>query len=108
MKVKEDDAESTSSKSSIRSGRGKRPASSLSADGDVENPLQVLIKAAKLMNPSQFDVGKEIACNRPLPGSSKRVYGKAAVKNLPKRQPHELDSFGLVPLPAKVCFACNK
>ncbi|KAH9502835.1 PHD finger protein 12 [Bulinus truncatus] len=39
-------------------------------------------------------------------GSSKRIYGKM-VKNLPKKLAHELDN-GLVPLPAKVCFSCNK
>ena len=66
--MKEEDSESTSSKSSIRSARGKRSAVSIESDGEPEHPLRTLVKAAKLMNPIQFDVGKEIACNKPLPG----------------------------------------
>ncbi|XP_059143694.1 PHD finger protein 12-like [Physella acuta] len=103
---KDEDTESTSSKSSNRSNRTKRTAVHIEADGDGDNPLKTLVKAARLMNPMQFDVGKEISCNKPLPGSSKRMYGKAA-KNVPKKQAHELDN-GLVPLPAKMCFSCNK
>ncbi|CAG5117060.1 unnamed protein product, partial [Candidula unifasciata] len=117
QETKDDDAESTSSKSSNRSIRGKRLAPSTDSegkrgstngetDGDQEHPLKTLAKAARLMNPMQFDLGKEISCNKPLPGSSKRVYGKP-VRHLPKKQAHELDN-GLVPLPAKTCFTCSK
>ncbi|KAI8782938.1 PHD finger protein 12 isoform X1 [Biomphalaria glabrata] len=106
LESKEDDTESTSSKSSNRSNRTKRPAAHMEADGELDHPLKTLVKAARLMNPMQFDVGKEISCNKPLPGSSKRVYGKVT-KNVPKKLAHELDN-GLVPLPAKVCFSCNK
>ncbi|BFZ04666.1 hypothetical protein BsWGS_07705 [Bradybaena similaris] len=117
QEAKDDDAESTSSKSSNRSIRGKRLAASIESDGkrgsangdtdgDPEHPLKTLAKAARLMNPVQFDLGKEISCNKPLPGSSKRVYGKP-VRHLPKKQAHELDNC-LVPLPAKTCFTCSK
>jgi len=106
LEVKDDDAESTSSKSSVKSGRGKKLATPMEPERETEHPLRTLAKAARFMNPSQFDVGKEISCHKDLPGSSKRLYGKAA-KNLPKKQAHELDN-GLVPLPAKVCFSCNK
>ena len=68
-KGKDDDTESTSSKSSIKSGRGKRPAVNVESDGEPEHPLRTLVKAARFMNPIQFDVGKEISCNKPLPGN---------------------------------------
>nr|KAG5713321.1 hypothetical protein BaRGS_007848 [Batillaria attramentaria] len=72
----------------------------------ADNPFYMLVKAARLMNPSQFELSKDIACTMPLPGSSKRVYGRN-FRSVPKKQAHELDG-GLVPLPAKVCFVCNK
>lgn len=70
-----------------------------------DNPFYMLVKAARIMNPSQFELSKDIACTTPLPGSSKRVYGRN--HRMPKKQAHELDG-GLVPLPAKVCFVCTK
>ncbi|KAK7087616.1 PHD finger protein 12-like [Littorina saxatilis] len=74
-------------------------------DVDGSGPFHMLIKAARLMNPVQFDLSKDIACTTPLPGSSKRVYGRNY--RAPKKQAHELDG-GIVPLPAKVCFTCSK
>ena len=84
---KDDDAESTSSS---RSNRMKRPAPqenvaesepSTSAAGLVtkdnkeddkgkegDNPFHLLVKAARLMNPVQFELSKDIACSTPLPG----------------------------------------
>ncbi|GFO43226.1 PHD finger protein 12 [Plakobranchus ocellatus] len=106
IQVKDDDSESTSSRSSSKSYRGKRQVHTTGTETESEHPLKTLAKAARYMNPMQFDVGKEISCNVPLPGSSKRMYGKA-VRNQPKKQAHELDN-GLVPLPAKTCFSCNK
>ncbi|RUS80687.1 hypothetical protein EGW08_011553 [Elysia chlorotica] len=103
---RDDDCESTSSKSSGKSSRGKRQVHTTGTETESEHPLRTLVKAARYMNPMQFDVGKEISCNVPLPGSSKRMYGKAH-RNQPKKQAHELDN-GLVPLPAKTCFSCNK
>lgn len=70
------------------------------------HPLLVLAKAARYSNPTQFELPKEITCTEPLPGTSKRKWSKDS-RNPPKKLPHELDN-GLVPLPAKLCFACNK
>lgn len=68
--AKEEDAESTSSKSSNRSLKSKRSAASVELDTETEHPLKTLAKAARLMNPAQFDVGKEISCSKPLPGKN--------------------------------------
>ena len=35
-------------------------------EGDT--PFHLLIKAARLMNPVQFELSKDIACSTPLPG----------------------------------------
>jgi hypothetical protein len=32
------------------------------------NPFYLLVKAAKLMNPVQFELSKDIACTTPFPG----------------------------------------
>lgn len=129
---KDDDTESTSSNRSARLKRSAPPETATTTTDSVEpststaepmevestskekeekqeggdNPFYMLIKAARLMNPSQFELSKDIACNTPLPGSSKRVYGRN-YRSVPKKQAHELDG-GLVPLPAKVCFVCTK
>lgn len=103
---KDDDASSTKSGSS-NNGRNSKyippiPILPLTSS----NPLQQLAEAAKLLNPIQFDLPKDIACTTPLPGSSKRKWwGKD--RNVVKKQHHELDN-GMVPLPAKVCFICKK
>lgn len=123
VESKDEDAESTSSN---RSNRLKRPLSAdITAEGESSTPAVpaekkdekepaekednafcMLIKAARLMNPMQFELSKDIACTTPLPGSSKRVYGRNS-RGASKKQAHELDN-GLVPLPAKVCFICCK
>ncbi|XP_076452960.1 PHD finger protein 12-like [Babylonia areolata] len=122
---KDDDAESTSSGSSKRLKRsagpdvtpGAEPSVSTAVmpvekdvddagpEGEGVNPLSILIKAARLMNPVQFELSKDIACTTPLPGSSKHLYGRRY--RPPKKQAHELDN-GMVPLPAKLCFTCSK
>lgn len=70
------------------------------------HPLFLLAKAARYANPTQFELPREITCTEPLPGTSKRKWSKDS-RNPPKKLPHELDN-GLVPLPAKLCFVCNK
>ena len=65
---RDDDCESTSSKSSGKSSRGKRQVHTTGTETESEHPLRTLVKAARYMNPMQFDVGKEISCNVPLPG----------------------------------------
>ncbi|XP_067649895.1 PHD finger protein 12-like [Haliotis asinina] len=98
---KEDPVPSTSTGSR---GRPKRQHSQEDEKDVPEHPLQTLAKAARLMNPIQFDLTKDIACTIPLPGSSKRRIGSRGPS---RKAPHELDN-GMVPLPAKVCFQCSK
>ncbi|XP_050409401.1 PHD finger protein 12 [Patella vulgata] len=98
---------SKSSKSSTKN-RLKRQLSDEEKDRpiftELEHPLISLAKAAKLMNPIQFDLPKDIACTIPLPGSSKR---RVPTRGPQKKAPHELDN-GMVPLPAKLCFTCSR
>ncbi|CAH1802163.1 unnamed protein product [Owenia fusiformis] len=73
---------------------------------ETEHPLMMLTRAAKLMNPKQYELPSELACTTNLPGTSKTkwwVKPKYPIKKLA----HELDN-GIVPLPAKVCFLCSK
>ena len=67
---KDEDCESTSSKSSGKSSRVKRQVNTTGTETETEHPLRTLVKAARYMNPVQFDVGKEISCNVPLPGQA--------------------------------------
>ncbi|XP_072024779.1 LOW QUALITY PROTEIN: PHD finger protein 12-like [Amphiura filiformis] len=69
------------------------------------NPFELLVKAAKLQNPKQFDMPDELMVFAPLPGSTRKKRKEELSKNY--RKPHELDN-GLVPLPAKLCFQCSK
>ncbi|XP_045172555.2 PHD finger protein 12-like [Mercenaria mercenaria] len=107
-KEKDDDASSTKSGSSSNGGKSSKylpppvPIPVL-----LSNPLHTLAEAAKVLNPVQFELPKDIDCTTPLPGSYKRKWW-GRDKNLPsKKAAHELDN-GLVPLPAKLCFVCNK
>ncbi|KAL4223515.1 PHD finger protein 12 [Mactra antiquata] len=105
---KDDDASSTKSGSSTASGKASRyiplpiPIPVLST-----NPLHTLAEAAKVLNPVQFELPKDIDCTVPLPGSYKRKYWGRDRNAPPKKAAHEIDN-GLVPLPAKLCFVCNK
>ncbi|KAJ8312009.1 hypothetical protein KUTeg_009382 [Tegillarca granosa] len=114
---KDDDASSTKSGSSTQSKGGKSrsnqptPPIVLPTDMEVDgeectNPLQMLAKAAKIMNPVQFSLPKDIACTTSLPGSSKRKWW-GRDKTAQKKVAHELDN-GMVPLPAKTCFTCSR
>ncbi|ESP00983.1 hypothetical protein LOTGIDRAFT_238397 [Lottia gigantea] len=99
-------ASSRSSKSSTKN-RLKRQYSEEDTSPiftENEHPLLSLAKAARLMNPVQFELPKDIACTIPLPGSSKR---RVSTRGPQKKVPHELDN-GIVPLPAKLCFTCSK
>lgn len=71
-----------------------------------KNLLSLLIKAAKLVNPIQFQLPTEYNPCISFPGSSKKSQPNTNSGNSrSKKQPHELDN-GLVPLPVKVCFKC--
>uniref|UniRef100_A0A1A7W9T5 PHD finger protein 12 n=1 Tax=Iconisemion striatum TaxID=60296 RepID=A0A1A7W9T5_9TELE len=74
----------------------------------LKRPFQLLIAAAMERNPTQFQLPTELTCTTALPGSSKRRR-KDELLGKPFRRPqHELDTNGLVPLPVKVCFSCNR
>lgn len=71
--------------------------------------FDLLVHAARLMNPQQFELPKELAsCSIAIPGTSKKKTCRELKANSGSRKlPHELDN-GMVPLPAKVCFMCNR
>lgn len=68
------------------------------------SPLSILIKAARLVNPVQFQLPNEYNASPPLPGMNTKVKSN---EKAPKRLQHELAN-GIVPLPAKLCFSCNR
>ncbi|XP_055388987.1 PHD finger protein 12 [Condylostylus longicornis] len=74
------------------------------------NPLDELINAAMIMNPRQFGLPKEMEVHYQFPGSDKVEPIRNGSKKPYRRnsKPYELDSQGLVPLPAKTCFYCRK
>ncbi|XP_029467942.1 PHD finger protein 12 isoform X1 [Rhinatrema bivittatum] len=73
----------------------------------LKRPFELLIAAAMERNPTQFQLPNELTCTTALPGTSKRRRKEETGKNVKKPQ-HELDHNGLVPLPVKVCFTCNR
>ncbi|RVE64470.1 hypothetical protein OJAV_G00126220 [Oryzias javanicus] len=74
----------------------------------LKRPFQLLIAAAMERNPTQFQLPSELTCTTALPGSSKRRRKEELLGKPFRRPQHELDTNGLVPLPVKVCFFCNK
>ncbi|GFQ87170.1 PHD finger protein 12 [Trichonephila clavata] len=79
--------------------------SAVEIDQETVNPLNVLITAATVRNPTQYQLPAELSCTLQLPGSSKKAKQKE--NRYSKRVPHELDS-GIVHLPAKLCYHCKK
>ncbi|XP_004524939.1 PHD finger protein 12 [Ceratitis capitata] len=78
-------------------------------------PLDELIKAASILNPKQFELPRELEIHSQFPGNDKvepiRKNGNGNKKpsNIRRNsKPYELDSQGMVPLPAKTCFYCHK
>ncbi|XP_074536149.1 PHD finger protein 12 isoform X1 [Halichoeres trimaculatus] len=74
----------------------------------LKRPFQLLIAAAMERNPTQFQLPSELTCTTALPGSSKRRRKEELLGKPFRRPQHELDSNGLVPLPVKVCYSCNR
>ncbi|XP_037313950.2 PHD finger protein 12 isoform X2 [Pungitius pungitius] len=74
----------------------------------LKRPFQLLIAAAMERNPTQFQLPSELTCTTALPGSSKRKRKEELLGKPFRRPQHELDPNGLVPLPVKVCFLCNR
>ncbi|KAM5215617.1 PHD finger protein 12 isoform 1-T1 [Hipposideros larvatus] len=74
----------------------------------LRRPFELLIAAAMERNPTQFQLPNELTCTTALPGSSKRRRKEETTGKNVKKTQHELDHNGLVPLPVKVCFTCNR
>ncbi|XP_060902069.1 PHD finger protein 12 isoform X1 [Labrus mixtus] len=74
----------------------------------LKRPFQLLIAAAMERNPTQFQLPSELTCTTALPGSSKRRRKEELLGKPFRRPQHELDSNGLVPLPVRVCYSCNR
>ncbi|XP_077466721.1 PHD finger protein 12 isoform X2 [Stigmatopora argus] len=74
----------------------------------LKRPFQLLIAAALERNPTQFQLPSELTCTIALPGSSKRRKREELLGRPYRRPQYELDPNGLVPLPVKVCFSCNR
>ncbi|XP_061637549.1 PHD finger protein 12 [Phyllopteryx taeniolatus] len=74
----------------------------------LKRPFELLIAAAMERNPTQFQLPSELTCTTALPGSSKRRRKEELLVRPFRRPQYELDSNGLVPLPVKVCFSCNR
>lgn len=71
------------------------------------SPFEELIRVASLLNPKQFELPMEMTQPFPFPGSERvdQIKNGRRVKN---KRLIELDSSGCVPMPAKLCFSCNK
>ncbi|XP_063883158.1 PHD finger protein 12-like isoform X2 [Scylla paramamosain] len=72
-----------------------------------DSPLLTLVKAAAAINPTQFALPPEMLLPSSFPGEAKLSKGNGNRKGSQKKKAYELDN-GLVPLPAKLCFQCNK
>ncbi|XP_019622342.1 PREDICTED: PHD finger protein 12-like [Branchiostoma belcheri] len=75
----------------------------------VETPFQLLLQAARLQNPKQFALPNEFMYHAALPGTSKTqwTYRQRHTSKRETKKPYEIDN-GMVPLPAKLCFTCNR
>ncbi|XP_063628671.1 PHD finger protein 12 [Cydia splendana] len=69
-------------------------------------PMEILVKAAKVMNPRQFELPREMRVPCPFPGTEKENgNGNGNGKN--GNGLVTVDAWGCVPLPAKSCFVCR-
>uniref|UniRef100_A0A182W077 PHD finger protein 12 n=1 Tax=Anopheles minimus TaxID=112268 RepID=A0A182W077_9DIPT len=74
-------------------------------DCKMNTPFDQLIEAARILNPKQFELPSDMETNFPFPGTEKpEGLGKRAKL----KKMHELDSQGLVPLPARTCHTCGQ
>ncbi|CAB3256774.1 unnamed protein product [Arctia plantaginis] len=65
------------------------------------SPMEILVKAAKIMNPRQFELPREMRIPCLFPGTDKE-HGKNGNGSLVT-----VDAWGCVPLPAKACYVCQ-
>ncbi|XP_052891501.1 PHD finger protein 12 [Anopheles moucheti] len=68
-------------------------------------PFDQLIQAAQILNPKQFELPSDMEMCFPFPGTEK---SEGLGKRAKLKKMHELDSQGLVPLPAKTCHTCGQ
>ncbi|XP_053372369.1 PHD finger protein 12 [Clarias gariepinus] len=85
--------------------QGSEPESGPST---LKRPFDLLIAAAMQRNPTQFQLPNDLTCTTALPGTSKKRRKEEATGKNVKRPQHELDHYGLVPLPVKVCYTCGR
>lgn len=71
------------------------------------SPFDELIRAAKMLNPRQFELPVEMSEPFPFPGSD-RVEPIRNGRRVKNKRLIEVDAHGCVPIPAKLCFTCNK
>ncbi|XP_049280364.1 PHD finger protein 12 isoform X1 [Anopheles funestus] len=74
-------------------------------DCKMNTPFDQLIRAARLLNPKQFELPSDMEMCFPFPGTEK---SDGLGKRAKMKKMHELDSQGLVPLPAKTCHTCGQ
>ncbi|XP_076842597.1 PHD finger protein 12 [Brachyhypopomus gauderio] len=87
--------------------QGSEPESA-GTTATLKRPFDLLIAAAMQRNPTQFQLPNDLTCTTALPGTSKkRRKDEMTGKNV-KRPQHELDHYGLVPLPVRVCYTCSR
>lgn len=83
-------------------------------EDDRKNPLTMLAKASRILNPRQFDLPSDVACPYNFPGSSKFISTKGRRGGRETSRPSSSKSVisktdsGLIPLPAKLCFICTR
>ncbi|RVE51245.1 hypothetical protein evm_004049 [Chilo suppressalis] len=65
------------------------------------SPMETLVKAARVMNPRQFELPKDLRVPCLFPGTEKEG-GKNGSSSLVS-----VDSWGCVPVPARLCFLCD-
>ncbi|XP_058268428.1 PHD finger protein 12 [Hemibagrus wyckioides] len=85
--------------------QGSEPESGPST---LKRPFDLLIAAAMQRNPTQFQLPNDLTCTTALPGTSKKRRKEEMTGKNVKRPQHELDHYGLVPLPVKVCYTCSR
>ncbi|XP_038217535.1 PHD finger protein 12 [Zerene cesonia] len=94
----------------LRSNRNSKKSKDEKEDTEEEkkeqeekelSPMEILVKAAKIMNPKQFDLPREMKVPFLFPGTDKEgsKNGNASLVTV--------DAWGCVPLPAKTCYVCQ-
>ncbi|XP_053659189.1 PHD finger protein 12 [Anopheles marshallii] len=74
-------------------------------DCKTNTPFDQLIQAARILNPKQFELPSDMEMCFPFPGTEK---SEGLGKRAKLKKMHELDSQGLVPLPARTCHTCGQ